>query len=137
MLMDGKGDGTSPQNSGRRLATAIGLAAAILVLIGLAGPTVDLSRSAGCGPASTCTDTETTTETTTDTINFYTVTVGITGQGQVKSGARTCPSNCTWTVAEGSSITFTGTPSSGWGGPTWSGCDSGGCTVTVNADRTV
>jgi List-Bact-rpt repeat protein len=61
------------------------------------------------------------------------------GSGSVSGGPISCPSTCSASVAKGTTVNLTATPSSpstfeGWGGP----CSgTGGCSVTMDSAKTV
>ena len=57
-----------------------------------------------------------------------TLTIGISGSGSVAIGATTCTSTCSITVEQGTQLTLTATPASGYTFAGWSG---GGCTGTT------
>jgi hypothetical protein len=63
------------------------------------------------------------------------------GGVNVSPAGATCSSGaCGYSLPEGTVVTLTATPASGWTFGIWSGCDSSNgltCTVTMNQDRTV
>jgi mannan endo-1,4-beta-mannosidase len=72
----------------------------------------------------------------------FTLTVSVVGSGSVGSsdGGIACPTDCTQTYAQGTSVSLVPTPASGWTFTGWSGACTGTtvpCTVTMNADRNV
>jgi Divergent InlB B-repeat domain len=75
-------------------------------------------------------------------VKVWTLTVSVvSGSGSVSSSpGGTCSSSCSGNYDNGTPVTLTATPASGyrfggWGGGSCSG--TGSCTVTMNADRTV
>ncbi|MDX6450512.1 MAG: tripartite motif-containing protein 71 [Gaiellaceae bacterium] len=71
-----------------------------------------------------------------------TLTVTVTGSGNVTGSGIDCGgaghTTCSESVADGTSITLTATPSSTFTGFTGGGCGAGNpCTVVMNADKTV
>ena len=69
------------------------------------------------------------------------LTVSVVGSGTVSSNPAgiSCPSTCNHAFAGGSQVTLTPTPASGWAFASWGGAcsGSGGCTVTINAAKSV
>jgi len=69
------------------------------------------------------------------------LTVSVTGSGTVASSPSgiNCPSTCAAGFAAGTPVTLTATPASGWTFSGWGGAcsGSGGCTVTMNAAKSV
>ena len=75
-------------------------------------------------------------------VALRTLTVTVTGSGNVSGSGIDCGgaghTTCSETVADGTSITLTATPSSSFTGFTGGGCGAGNpCTVVMNADKTV
>ncbi|HUH16068.1 MAG TPA: hypothetical protein VML35_09315 [Gaiellaceae bacterium] len=77
-----------------------------------------------------------------DPLPDRTLTVSVSGTGSVTSvpAGISCGADCTETVADGTSLTLTATPSSDATVGPWTGCNSSAgatCTVTLDADRAV
>jgi len=69
----------------------------------------------------------------------HTLTVTVTGMGTVSGPQVSCPGDCSGTYSNGTVVGLVATPAPGWRLDHWSGAcgGSGGCSVTMNADRTV
>ena len=71
----------------------------------------------------------------------HTLKVSLTGSGSVMSNPAgiSCGASCTASFVEGTGVTLTATPQSGWTFSGWSGDCTGStpCTVNMEADRTV
>jgi Ca2+-binding RTX toxin-like protein len=72
----------------------------------------------------------------------YTLDVIPSGDGSVASSLEgiDCPSDCSATYDDGTTVSLTASPAAGWGFSSWSGagCSGGGdCTVTMEADEDV
>ena len=75
-------------------------------------------------------------------VQYYTLSVqrAGTGSGTVTGGGIDCGSTCSLTLAGGTAVTLTATPSTSSSFASWTGCDSANgnsCTVTVTQSRTV
>jgi uncharacterized repeat protein (TIGR02543 family) len=69
----------------------------------------------------------------------YTLTVTKSGSGTVSAPGITCGNDCTEAYASGTQVTLTASPASGYVFSGWSGActGTGGCSVTMNAARSV
>jgi hypothetical protein len=102
------------------------------------------TRWAGCTSTngSTCTVLMNTARTVTAVFTSVTLTVGITGSGQVTSDVPgvNCSSSCTGRFVPNTTVVLTATPSSTSGFTAWTGCASTNgstCTVLMNVARSV
>lgn len=71
-----------------------------------------------------------------------TLTVSVTGSGSVSSSPPgvSCPGDCSETYPEGTSVTLTAAPASGWKFSGWGGACSGvtlSCSIAMESDRAV
>lgn len=72
-------------------------------------------------------------------LQFHKLTVTVNGSGTVSGNGISCPSTCSSSYPEGTQVTLTATPASGYSFSGWSGdCSgTGSCTVTMSGDHSV
>lgn len=103
---------------------------------------------AGCSGTNTCTVTMSSTHTQLVTANFVEVSPGeqpllvnVSGNGRVTSnkGGIDCKPSCTATFTQGTNVTLTALPDTGWSFAGWEGdCNgSGTCTLSMNTEKSV
>ncbi|MBF0292344.1 MAG: right-handed parallel beta-helix repeat-containing protein [Nitrospinae bacterium] len=108
-----------------------------------AGYTFTGWSGACAGSAATCNLTMNTAKSVTATFAaIYTLTTSVTGNGTVTSNTAgtNCPGTCAESLASGTAVILTATPSAGYMLSAWGGSCAGSaatCNVTVNADTSV
>jgi hypothetical protein len=98
--------------------------------------------SGACSGTGSCTVTMNAAESVTATfVQAYSLSVSVTGSGTVTSSPAgiNCGSTCSANFAQGTQVTLSATPASGWGFTGWGGACSGAgsCVVTMNAAQSV